>query len=186
MLRVYIHKSFTSHALNHLIGIIVLGAFVYVTLKHSDLIGFKNQYDIISSPSDALSFVSFFLILLLIMIQARKGYLLYVPSTYISFDSVGISFKKFKKEYRFMRWENIQEIELKVENEWLLNMHIKGINGDITRVELSELWVLSITKKHCVNYNFFKLMAIANENPMLMKNLIPEQIEVLYKTSGVK
>ncbi|HTE32627.1 MAG TPA: hypothetical protein VK666_19740 [Chryseolinea sp.] len=183
MLRVYLHKSFTSHAINHFAGILVLVAFVYIALKYPNATPFKDQYDVFGSPGDALSFLAFMCILLLVMFQASKGYLLYVPSTYISFDTVGISFLKFKKELRFITWEDIQEIDLAVESEWLLNIYIRCTNGEVIRLELSELWGLSITKNKCVNYNFMKLLAIADRNPMLMKRLIPEQVEVLYKTS---
>jgi hypothetical protein len=118
--------------------------------------------------------------------QAQKGYLLYTPSTYLGFDSRGISFRKFNKEYKFLAWENIQEIDLRIEGEWLLTMFIKLPHQEVVRAELTELWLLSITKRRCVNHNFLKLLAIANQNPNLMIKLIPEQIEELKMSSGIK
>ncbi len=186
MLKSYIHKSLISHVLNHVIGIIIFAVFIFVVVKYQALIGIKNQYDIIHSPSDALLFASIFLILLVMLIQARKGYLLYIPSTYLSFGSTGISFKRFKKEYRFVKWEDIEAIDLKIESEWLLNLHIKTKSEGSIRVELTELWILSITRKCCVNYNFLKLAAIANENTTLKEKLNQEQMEDMYNYSGVK
>jgi len=186
MLKAYIHKSLISHVLNHFIGIIIFAIYLYILVKDKSLLGIKDQYDVIHSPSDALSFVSFFLILLLLITQARKGYLLYFPSTYLSFGSKGISFKRLRKENRFIKWEDIEVIDLSVESEWLLTMFIKEKKGSITRVELSELWLLSITKKLCVNHNFLKLIAVANKNSLLMSKLDQEQIAGLNLQSGVE
>jgi len=185
MLKSYIYRSFTYHVFNQIAGSIVLAVFSFVALKHPDLIGIKDQYDFIRS-SDILSFMSFFLILILMLVQFMKGYLLYTPSTYLSFNSLGISFKKFKKEYQFIKWEDVQIIELKVESEWLLTMFIKKHNADVIRVELSSLWLLSITKKWCVCHNFLKLITMANNNQVLMTKLVPDQVDELYVYCGVK
>ena len=186
MLKSYIHKSLISHVLNHVIGIIIFAIYLYILVKDKSLLGIKDEYDVIHSPSDALSFVSFFIILLLLITQARKGYLLYIPSTYLSFGSDGISFKRLRKENRFIKWEDIAIIDLSVESEWLLTMFIKEKKGNITKVELSELWLLSITKKWCVHHNFLKFAALASKHPNLMEKLVPEQMEALYNYSGVK
>lgn len=186
MLKSYVHKSLVSHAFNYVPGITVLGAFVYVLVKHPYLMGFKSQYDISGSASDALLFLAFFLILLLIVFQFHKSYLLYVPSTYLSFDSTGISFKRFKKEYRFIKWEEVEVVDLKIESEWLLNMYVKTKSEGSVRIELSELPILSIIKKPGVRYNFLKLAAVANENPMLKEKLNLEQMEDLYIYSNVR
>ncbi len=186
MLKSYIHKSLTSHVLNHVIGIIIFALYLYILVKDKSLLGIKDQYDVIHSPSDALSFVSFFLILLLLIIQARKGYLLYTPSTYLSFGSDGISFKRLRKENRLLKWEDIDIIDLGVESEWLLTMFIKEKKGSIIRVELSDLWLLSITRRLCVNHNFLKLIAIANINSSFMSKLDQKQIADLSLQAGVE
>lgn len=185
MLKGYLHKSFLAHALNHVFGIVIAVFFVYLTAKHPSILGFKAQYDLFNSAGDTLSFTSAFLIIVLIIIQIPKGYLLYIPSTYVGFDKQGISFRRFKREYKFVNWIDVQEIELKVESDWLLTMYIKtGTEGDV-RVELTELWLLSVTKKMCVNYNFLKLSAIANKNPILMSKLVNEQVEELNASCKV-
>jgi hypothetical protein len=75
---------------------------------------------------------------------------------------------------------------LKIESEWLLNMLIKDTNGNVLKIELAELWFLSVAKKWCVCYNFLKIAAIANENPVLIKKLNLDQVEYLYYYSGVR
>lgn len=163
-----------------------MGAFIYVLVKHPYLMGFKTQYDISGSVSDALLFLAFFLILLLIVFQFHKSYLLYVPSTYLSFDSTGISFKRFKKEYRFIKWEEVEAIDLKIESEWLLNLYLETKSKGSIRIALSELPLLSIMKKPGVRYNFLKLAAVANENPIFKEKLNQEQMEDLYIYSNVR
>jgi hypothetical protein len=185
MLKAYIYKNFISHVLNQAIGGFVLVVFSYLAIKHPEAVGIKDQYDILNSMSDFLLLVSLFLLLGLALIQFIKGYLLYIPSTYISFDSEGVAFKRFGRKYRFIKWQEIEVIDLEIESEWLLNVLIKDTKGGTTKVELSELWALSITKKWCVHYNFLKLAALANKNSSLMGKLVPDQMETLYNYSGV-
>src|ERR1700712_3031797 len=116
------------------------------------------------SANDALSFAAIFVILMLLLIQALKAYLLYTPSTYLSFSSTGVSFKRFKKKYRIIKWEDVEVIDLKIESEWLLNLHFETKSEGSIRAELSEYWLLSITRKECVKYNFLKLAVVANHN----------------------
>jgi hypothetical protein len=63
----------------------------------------------------------------------------------------------------------------------LLNMYIVKNNDEIIRVLLSELWLLSISKKWCVNYNFLKLIAIANKSPIFLSKFEPKLIDDFYK-----
>lgn len=183
MLRTYYYKNLFSHACNQVIGLVILLLYGYI--NYAGLIKFKYQYDIIHDVNDALSFTSFILILMFFGIQFIKGFLLYIPSTYLSFNDKGISFKKLKKEFQFINWEEIKLIELKIENEWMLNLFIEKYDGKIVRVVLSELWLLSLSRKLCVNHNFLKFIAIANINSVLMKKLDSEQVQDFYEYCGM-
>jgi hypothetical protein len=185
MLKSYVHKSFISHALNQSIGVVLSFSFLLVVIRAPHLIGMKGQYDIFNVPCDTLSFISSFLILLLVIVQVVKSYLLYIPSTYITFNSSGMSFKMLKKEYKFLRWEDVLEIELAIESEWLLAILIKTGSGQVVKAELTQLWILSLTRKWGVCHNFLKLIAIANNNPNLKSKMLHEQIEKLNSYCGV-
>ncbi len=179
MLRTYLYKNVFVHACHQLLGLVIAIAFIYV--HYTGLIGLKPQYDISHSVNDAISFLAIFLVMLLVGFQFLKGYLLYFPSIYLSFGTNGLSFKKFKNEFRFIKWDDIKIIALKVENEWMLNLFIEKYDGEVIRLVLSELWLLSFTRKLCVNHNFLKFLAIANKYPILMTKLDKKQIEEFYR-----
>ncbi len=179
MLRTYYYKNSFFHGCNQTIGFIILMGFGYIS--YVDLLGFKNKYNVLNDINDSLSFISFFLIMLAFVFQASKSFILYIPSTYLNFDDNGISLRKFKKGIQFFKWEDIRKIELDVQNEWLLNLFIVKKNGEIVRVILTELWLLSLTRKLCVNHNFLKLIAIAHKNSNLMAKLNPDEVKVFYE-----
>jgi hypothetical protein len=178
MLRTYYYKNIFSHAFNQTFGFIILMGFGYIT--YIDLLGLKSEYNVINDINDSLSFISLFLVMIAFLFQASKSFIMYVPSTYLHFNDEGVSFRKFKKEIQFFKWEEIRKIELEVQNEWLLNLFIIKNDGEIIRVILTELWLLSFSRKLCVSHNFLKLIAIANKNSNLMTKLDSDEIKVFY------
>src|SRR6478736_9616477 len=121
MIKAYVYKGIKLHALNYSIGFCVLLIFVYLIAKHPAALGVKNEYDILHSAADLMMFLCYFLMLMLIVLQATKSYLFYVPSTYIGFDSNGIFFRRFSKIYFSISWGDIEKIDIDIQGEWLLS-----------------------------------------------------------------
>ena len=183
MLRTYYYKNLFSHVCNQVLGYLILLGYGY--LNYTGLTGFKLQYDILHNENDALSFAILFLVLALFLIQATKSYLLYFPSTYLIFDGKGISFNKFKREFQYIDWQEINLIRLEIENEWMLNIFIEKSDGEVIRLVLSEKWLLSFSRKLCIKHNFLKLMSIAKNNPILMKKLDSDEVQDFYEYCGI-
>lgn len=186
MIKAYVRKSLFQHATNHLVGIIFLILFILTLIWFRDLIGLSNEYNILESTNDMLSFFALSIILFLMILQAQKGYLLYLPSTYLKFDLNGISFQMLKKEYRFIKWSEILAIDLSIESEWFLGMTLRMTDESTLRVDLTELWLLSVTKRLCVKHNFLKLSAFANVNQKLREKLKSDQVEAFNELCQVK
>lgn len=186
MLRIYHHKSVLSHIIHQSIGLLIGILSVYISIFHPEVLGADAPYKVLESARDFYSFIAFFMILILLSIQLAKGYILCTPTAYISFTHTGISFQRLKKEYHFIKWTDIRQIHLKIEGEWLLTAYIECINFPTITVEFTELWLLSLTKKHCVHHNFLKLIAIGRNHDSLMEKLnIEEMNYYLNRATGI-
>lgn len=181
MLKTYLHpKLFITRVIHKAIGLVIALFFGVITKKFPFLFGFKNQYDVLGSTSDAILFVYFFLFLFLILFQGVKSHLIYVPSTYLNFNTEGVSFLRKKKEFKFITWDNINRVELLKDFEGLLYVIIVEKGGSSFKLELCHSWLLSLPRKRYVRHNFHKLMDIVHVNKRFEEKLIKEEIEDLY------
>lgn len=186
MLRSYVYRGLVRHFINHLIGIIVFGIYFYLAFFYESDLLVKESYDLLNNEDDFSQFIWFFLLLGFMTIQVTKSYIIYLPSTYLSFSDVGISFKKLNRENKLIEWGEIEKIELSVEGEWFLSLLVKCKGQENLEVRLTSMWLLSLSRKWCVNYNFLKFYAIATDNISLMSKLDTQEIEEFKLYAGLK
>lgn len=171
MLKAYIRSGIMLHMMNQSPGAIVFIAMSGFIANFSVL-----EFDPLHSSKDFFSFVGFMILLFLAGIQFLKGYLIYIPSTYLRFSNQGISFIVRGKEKKNKAWTDIDRIDLVIETEWLLSLVIVDVTGETIQAELVKMWPLSIFKRPCVYVNFLRLLDVANKEPNLMNKLDQDQL----------
>ncbi len=184
MIKVYIYRGIISHGLKFWPGTLILILYSALVLKDPQLLGIQKQYDPAISQ-DVLSFAALATMLCIVLLQFIKSYLLFFPSTYIVFGLDKIEFQeKFKKNV-IIHWDEIQTIDLDIGDNRLLVLNIQINNGKIIKCYMTDLWLLSISKKWCVRHNFYRLMTIVGENEKLKLKLDLEQLRFLYIKTGI-
>lgn len=183
MIKVYVYKGIISHGIRFLPGTSILILYCFLVLREPQILGIQEKYDSISH--DVLSFATLLAMFCVVLLQFFKSYLIFFPSTHITFDHEKIELEERFSKTSTIFWSEIEAIDLDIGDNRLLIISFVKSDGEIIKCYMKELWLLSISVNWCVRYNFYKLIAIADVNLTLKSKLNPEQLQFMYAKTQI-